>query len=55
MTEATDKETLMIKNRFARMYPNNKPLSDSEAVTVVRALKEGRQWYRVLREENFPR
>ena len=55
MIEATDKEKELIKNRFNRMYPSNKPLTDAEALTVVRALKEGRQWYRVLKEENFPR
>jgi len=53
--EATEKECELIKNRFMRMYPKDKPLSNSEAAMVVIALKTGRQWLRVLKEETAPR
>ena len=44
-------EVDMIKKRFARMYPNNKPLEDKEAETIVFALKCDRSWLRVYKEE----
>lgn len=47
----TTLEADMIKKRFARMYPNNKPLTDKEAETIVSALKVDRSWLRVYREE----
>ncbi len=41
MIEVTDAEKEMIKKRFAAQ---DQPVSDEEAITIVRSLKESRRW-----------
>jgi hypothetical protein len=41
MIEVTDIEKEMIKRRF---QDQGQPVSDEEAITIVRSLKESRRW-----------
>ena len=41
MIEVTDEEKEMIKKRFAH---RDQPISDEEAITIVRSLKDSRRW-----------
>lgn len=48
-------EIALVKRRFDRKYPSNKPLTDAEASMIVTALKESRRWVPVVKEENHYR
>lgn len=45
------KERTLMKKRFARMYPNNKPLTDKEADMLIRIVKKEGKWEELLEEE----
>lgn len=50
-TDATPEDVQLLQGRFARMYPDHKPLGAGEAESVVRLLKKTPAWKRLVREE----
>lgn len=47
----TKEEREIMKKRFARMYPKNKPMTDGEAGLAICAVKTSGMWNKLLDEE----